>query len=114
MPQKWLLLVMACAVVTAVATGVAVFAAARSFKLISALSRITKDSRNLSVALDEVRDTITILADRYENLRARVGMRETRAARGNGKTELEDLPTGEWKAEMRKRLAEARTNRGSA
>lgn len=104
MLQKWLLwALVACVSVTVVATIVATLAAARYSKLTSELSRITKGYRASSVALEELRDRVDALMDRYETLRARVGMRETREKR-NSEPKVEELTGAAWKEAKRAEL----------
>lgn len=102
MLQSSLLWCIAAAVLIAgVACVHAARCAARCSKLTSGLSRITKDAANCLIALDEVRETLVTLQDRHETLRARVGMRETRAAR---RAPENDLQGAAWKEAKRKEL----------
>lgn len=75
---------------------------ARCSRLTSALSRTMKDAETSAASLAEIRDSVQLLNDRYENLRTRVGMRETRAAREEKRSAT--LQGAEWKLEMRKQL----------
>ena len=95
---------------------VAAVSIARFFKRTSTRSVTTCTCKSVALKLEavteslaELREAVGTLGDRYENLRARVGMRETRAARGAAPG---SGLTGEaWKDAVRKELKIAITRK---
>jgi len=110
-PLLALCVTLAAASLSVVACLLAVRAAVRCSKARFELSAITsgwKSNEKKLAALEEsrveLRETISTLSDRYENLRARVGMRETRAARQAEPPPDSDVAKALWKDRMRKEL----------
>lgn len=107
--QLSLAFLLASAVLLAVVAAlVAIRNAARCSKLCSQLSATIDVAKKCARRVDELADTCVQMQDRYENLRARVGMRETRAARDAKQKEssaLDNLTGSQWKAEARRRYA---------
>ena len=105
MSQNSLLWALALASGAAVAAAVlAILAAVKCSRMCSALSATMRASQKSVVALDDIRESIATLNDRYENLRSRVGMREVRAHRGAGVNGSDGLTGTAWKEAKRREL----------